>query len=119
MDSIEKLAEEFNKIFKKEEKLDKYIYILDLYSGSDWKKYTKFCRKNYTRNLVFQNSKFEILIICWNKEQVSPIHDHPKNGCILKLLQGTLIEECYSIDDNNKLHIVSHNKINPNDISYQ
>ena len=46
-------------------------------------------------NLIFRNEKYEIYLICWNKKQISKIHDHPENGCILKVLKGELIEYRY------------------------
>ena len=45
------------------------------------------------------NELFEIIIISWNYNQKSPIHNHPENGCLMKILKGSLTEEKY----NNKL----------------
>ena len=34
--------------------------------------------KNYTRNLIAtDNETFTLLLLCWNAEKESPIHDHP------------------------------------------
>ena len=34
--------------------------------------------KNYTRNLIAtDNETFTLLLLCWNEEKESPIHDHP------------------------------------------
>lgn len=66
--------------------------LLSTYTKDDWKNYVIFDNKNYKRNLVYKNETFEILILCWKEKQESPIHDHPKNGCIFKVLQGSIVE---------------------------
>jgi len=53
-------------------------------------------------------------IITWNKCKESPIHDHSKNGCIYKILHGTLIEELY----NNNLKIIQKNILHKDTIKY-
>ena len=72
--------------------------LLDSYSNKDWETYQYFNEKEYTKNLVFRNNNFEIFIVCWDKYQGSKIHDHAKNGCILKILKGKLIEYRYDTD---------------------
>ena len=51
---------------------------LDLNLG-EWKKYALFdSMKNYTRNLIAtDNETFTLLLLCWNPNKESPIHDHP------------------------------------------
>ena len=50
----------------------------------------------YTKEKLFENEFFEIIFITWGAHCESPIHCHPKNGCILTILDGNLIEEKYS-----------------------
>ena len=47
--------------------------------------YSKFSPKSssYSRNRIFNNESFEILILAWNKDSKTPLHDHPENGCVL------------------------------------
>ena len=118
MDTIEQLAIEINEKMNHGIKLKNMIDIIKKYNGDDWEKHKQFCDNKYTRNLAFRNDKFEILIICWNKGQKSCIHDHPDNGCLVKLVKGCLVEECYS-KINDKLTLVSTNNINKDDVSYQ
>lgn len=92
--------------------------LLDLYIGSDWKKYIGFCKMGYKKNLVIRNDKIEVYVICWNKNQKSGIHDHSKNGCLLKILKGSLIEKIYS-NENCVLSLKKSNALETNDISYQ
>lgn len=70
------------------------------YIGNDWVKYIKYYNNKYNRIRLdnFSNSKFEIYIICWKPNQISPIHDHSENGCIMKVLDGSLKETLYDYD---------------------
>lgn len=92
--------------------------ILNQYNGNDWTKYTKYCDNDYKRNLVYSNDKFKILILCWKSGQKAKIHDHPENGCLVKLLKGKLIEEIYK-NNNGKIEYVKSKTIYVGDISYQ
>mmetsp|Transcript_43185 Transcript_43185/g.91860 ORF Transcript_43185/g.91860 Transcript_43185/m.91860 type:complete len:255 (+) Transcript_43185:128-892(+) len=72
---------------------------LDLSLG-EWKKYAIFdSMKNYTRNLIAtDNETFTLLLLCWNSGKESPIHDHPCDGCWLRVCQGKVQETRYEID---------------------
>lgn len=96
----------------------KCMNILKEYQGTDWKEYIKFCKLKYQRNLVKKNDVIEMLILCWHTGQESKIHDHPENGCIVKVLQGELEEECYAKTDK-EFKLTSVNKLQENDVSYQ
>ena len=91
------------------------LNILMEYNGIDWKKYIQYNNSNiYNRNVVYQDSDFEIVIITWNKNSKSEIHDHCKNGCAFKLLQGNLKEDIYD----SKLNKIESEIILPNNISF-
>ena len=47
---------------------------------------------DFNRNLIFRNQLFEIYLIQWKKNYSTNYHSHPNNGCILKVLNGKLIE---------------------------
>ena len=38
----------------------------------------------------------ECFALIQNKNSFTKIHDHPDKGCLLKVLSGYLIEECYN-----------------------
>ena len=44
----------------------------------EWKRYAMFDpSKNYTRNLIAtDDDTFTLLLLCWNANKESPIHDH-------------------------------------------
>jgi len=65
--------------------------------SSDWKQYAVFDKYKYTRNLIHEgNGKFNLLLLCWNKNQKSTIHDHSDSHCFMKMLDGSLTEILYN-----------------------
>ena len=93
----------FIKIFKKSytfnDNLLKYLSLINNYKFYNWEKYVKKDEENYFRNTVFRNENFEILIITWLPGQKTPIHHHPKNGCLMKILEGKLKETAFKNND--------------------
>jgi cysteine dioxygenase len=65
------------------------------------KKYSHFCdSKPYTRQRVkCVDGQYELLVLCWNPGRGSKIHDHPGDGCYVRLIQGKLEETLYRIVD--------------------
>ena len=62
----------------------------------DWRKYAKFDKYKYTRNLVHEgNGKFNLMLLCWAPGNQSSIHDHANAHCFVKVLDGSLREVCY------------------------
>ncbi|KAG6451595.1 hypothetical protein O3G_MSEX007246 [Manduca sexta] len=98
------LVQELHKVFSKN-----YVNVQDvqkLMAGyksdpKDWRKFAKFDRFRYTRNLVDAgNGLFNIMILCWGPGHASAIHDHADSHCFMKLLGGSLEEVRYDWPDN-------------------
>ena len=72
--------------------------ILNNYKGSDWKEYiTK--SSNYYKKLIYSNTQIEIFVITWMPGASTRIHDHPTKGCLVKILEGELIEDEFNNDN--------------------
>lgn len=115
--NLNSLEEELLKIYDTNKNDIKYLSpVLSRYCGNDWKKYIKIDKDKYNRHKVpLKNNKyFDIYILTWYKYQNSEIHDHSENGCLLKILDGTLYEHVYS----KNLSYKEKNEMNKNDISY-
>ena len=93
---------------------DKYLENFDI-DKIDLSKFIKFSDKTYKRNLVLKNSKILIMILCWKSGQQSPIHNHPEQGCLMKIITGKLQENRYKIQD---LNFVNQKIYKKNDVSY-
>ena len=113
--TLDKLFDKINENVKKEIKLDKLDDILSQCQGKDWTNYANVSDVCYKRTLVKRNDLIEIIVIGWNIKQKSPIHDHPENGCLVKILKGSLTESTF--DD--KLKLIKSQKLEKNGISYQ
>ena len=62
----------------------------------------------------YSNDLFEIILICWDSNSESKIHDHPEKGCILQLFEGRLEEHLYDSD----LKLIKISTIDSNNTSY-
>lgn len=69
-------------------------------------------KNKYTKYKIYRDETIEVLIISWDRNVETDFHKHPKNGCILKLLEGKLRE---NILIKNKL---SKKNLQKNSISY-
>jgi len=73
----------------------------------------------YTRNLIKRDDKYELMFLCWNPDQISPIHDHAGQSCWVKILKGDCEEKLYLLDEkNNKLKLIKTAKLGPSEQSY-
>ena len=79
----------------------------------NWRDYVIFNKYMYSKNIIYRNAIFEIIIISWLPGQFTRLHGHPNNGCLMKVLYGTLNEVLF-ID--NKTY--TEQKINTNDATF-
>lgn len=116
--SIDDLANAIYSQFSDGKKLKDMTDTLKLYSGTDWLYHVVITDCSYYRKCVISNDYFEIYVMTWNRNKESKIHDHPENGCLLKVLRGILIEEIYEKNEDG-YYCKSKHDLNINDIGYQ
>ncbi|HEX8638213.1 MAG TPA: cysteine dioxygenase family protein [Pyrinomonadaceae bacterium] len=46
--------------------------------------------KFYTRNLIYKDERFELMVLCWDKGQVSRVHNHADQMCWMTVPVGRL-----------------------------
>lgn len=75
---IQGLVDKLNREFEAGGDGTKVRAIMEEYAknNDDWKQYCHFCPLKYSRNLVARTPKYELMVICWGKGQVSPVHNH-------------------------------------------
>ena len=76
------------------------------------KKYSHFSEFMYTRNRIFRNDDFEIILLCWLPNQMAPIHGHEGEKCWFKVISGSLQICNYSIKSLKPLNLKFEEKIN-------
>lgn len=96
-------------------------HLIEKYNGNDYLEYVTESDEHYQKVRVPIKSEFsdlyDIYILTWNPLQESMIHDHSKNGCILKVIEGELIEKQFTPStDNPKL--ISQSKIKEGNHGY-
>lgn len=52
--------------------------------------YLYFCSNHYTRNLIHKTDLFELIALCWDIGQKSPIHNHRDQKCWMAMPYGKL-----------------------------
>ena len=65
------------------------------FSSVDFPSLAQFDPKSYKRTLLYADAYIDIYLIGWEAKQGSKIHDHPDNGCVMRILQNELSEETY------------------------
>ena len=74
-------------------------------SNKSLDKYSHFNKKTYTRNMIYKDSNFEVLLICWSAGQMAPIHGHEGEKCWFKILSGSLEIYNYKIESSKPLKL--------------
>lgn len=67
--------------------------------------YSKGC---YTRNLIFKNTVFECMTICWEVGQFSRIHNHRGQNCWMSTPIGRLRVQNFRVDERDAAHGTCH-----------
>ncbi|KAF1321939.1 Cysteine dioxygenase, partial [Globisporangium splendens] len=105
--SLEQLVEEVDQLLKEPETsvtpMKKQPVFQSLLDG-DMRELERFAfadtSKNYTRNLIAtDNETYALILIVWNRGKYSPIHDHPCDGCWVKVIDGAINEVRYVSQD--------------------
>lgn len=65
----------------------------------DWREVALFSDEHYTRNLVAREARFELMVLCWGRDQASPIHNHEGQDCWMAVLDGEMEEARFEMPD--------------------
>lgn len=83
-------------VLSEEERTD-YVGILHSLSiaHAEVNSYHSWSDEKYTRNCVVENDAFELILICWEPGQSTPIHDHGGEKCWVYVMEGEIKETLY------------------------
>ena len=103
-----------------EEERTNYSNILQSikFPTSTFESYCSWSNESYTRNCIINNEKFELILLCWEPGQTTPIHDHGGEECWVKIIDGDFKETIYKEEETGSLNAVSSKVAKPNDITY-
>ena len=116
--TVQELGLKVTKKLLKGHSLFSLKYLLDNYDGYDFFKHLNFSDKTHTRTKLFSNDLIDIILICWNTNQSSGIHDHPESGCLMKVLKGKLTENVYINDGDGHYLYKETNTLKEGDIGF-
>ncbi|KAL6423891.1 hypothetical protein ACFW04_010373 [Cataglyphis niger] len=127
--TLRELIDALHEVFQKDHVNIDYVQdLMTSYKSNpvEWKKFAKFDRYRYTRNLVDEgNGRFNLMVLCWGEGHGSAIHDHANAHCVMKVLQGKLCETRYAWPDNfqmeenvKELKELERNTLETNEICY-
>jgi cysteine dioxygenase len=85
---------------------------------NDFDIYCSWSDESYTRNCIVDNEKFELILLCWEKGQKTPIHDHGGEECWVKVIEGEFRETIYTKNCEGVLSEVKSAISKSNDITY-
>lgn len=60
-------------------------------------KYMFWSPSFYTRNLVYKDERFEMMAICWEKGQMSQVHNHSEQRCWMMVPVGRLRGQNFAV----------------------
>jgi len=66
----------------------------------EFKKHANWSKTCYTRNCIVENEHFELILICWEKEQITAIHDHGGEECWVYFVEEEFKENVYKESEN-------------------
>ena len=58
----------------------------------------KFNDQHYARNVLAKSPWYQLIVICWRYGQSSPIHDHGRSACGVRVVDGVATERRYEPD---------------------
>lgn len=70
---------------------------LDL-NAEEFESYAFWDADGYTRNCISRNEDYELLLLCWQENHDTPVHDHNGEECWVYALKGELEELRYRDD---------------------
>lgn len=80
--TFDELIEGLMQLFKEDKEkvdIDEVVAFFNRYENNpeDWKKFSKWDKYKYTRNLIHEgNGNFNLILMCWPEDAMSAIHDH-------------------------------------------
>jgi|GEM_PF-3276780 len=69
-------------------------------SHADFHQHSRFSLDHYTRNVLVKSEQVEMLLICWEVGQISPVHNHGFSQCFVHCLEGSVAENSYLYKNN-------------------
>ncbi|WP_052467117.1 cysteine dioxygenase [Psychroserpens damuponensis] len=84
----------------------------------DFSPFENWSNKKYTRNCLYRDAQFELILLCWQQGQQTTIHGHDGEDCWVYLLQGEMQEVYFKLNDHQSLIEVGARTIKSNQVTF-
>ncbi|MEO8216217.1 MAG: cysteine dioxygenase family protein [Acidobacteriota bacterium] len=81
--------------------LEEYMTRFEI-EPDDLQPYINWVADRHTRNLIFRNEMIELMVICWNVGNITPLHTHNGQLGWMVMTQGRLVVENFRQVDCNR-----------------
>lgn len=78
-----------------------------------WKDAHKTHGNTYIRVPVHRTDTLELILLVWCPHSSTPVHSHPKYGCLFRVIEGTIHTETYLDDDMSSIYKTNGEQILP------
>jgi len=85
---------------------------------SEFKEFSSWSDECYTRNCIHEEEKYELILLCWESGQKTPIHDHGGEECWVRIVKGKLEERLYRMDEQREFDMLKSAISQKNEITY-
>ena len=85
---------------------------------SDFDKFKTWKEDDYTRNCIVRSKNFELILLCWNQGNKTPIHSHDGQKCWVYQVEGIVDEVRYQKGENENLAVVHKQSLSPGSLTY-
>ncbi len=117
IDSVEELVKVLSKSEAKEfVKISERLKL----EAADFKEFATWSGEAYTRNCISRDDHYELLLLCWEPHQITPIHCHNGEECWVLGLEGEFEEVRFDekSPDQGELIEISREHLSEGGISY-
>lgn len=81
------------------DKVTQLLHAITL-TAADLAPFTFYSNVRYTRNQIYKEQSFELILMCWQPRQKSSIHGHEGQKCWMKVIDGQLNFTDYALQKN-------------------
>lgn len=86
--------------------------------SSEFHPYASWKPEGYTRNCIVRSKNFELVLLCWNAGDETPIHSHDGQKCWVYQVESELVEERYQKGDDGEPELVYKQTLKPGNLTY-
>lgn len=86
-------------------------------TGEALEPYASWSMDRYTRNCIKRTEHYELILLCWEKGQSTPIHCHGGEECWVYVVEGQIKERQYGYEDE-ELSLANQDDLAPGEQSF-